>query len=75
MKRVIPFNRAFLPCVILSVAIIAGGLFGYFTKGINYGIDFQFQQFPAWFRWPCSESDLAKALAARHPVSKSKGPT
>ncbi len=41
MKRVIPFNRAFLPCVILSVAIIAAGLVGYFTKGINYGIDFQ----------------------------------
>ncbi len=41
MKRVIPFSRAFLPCVILSVAIIASGIFGYFTKGINYGIDFQ----------------------------------
>ncbi len=41
MKRVIPFNRAFLPCVILSVAVIAAGVFGFFAKGINYGIDFQ----------------------------------
>lgn len=41
MKRVIPFSKAFVPSAILSVAIITISLVGYFTKGINYGIDFQ----------------------------------
>ncbi len=41
MKRVITFSKGFVPCAILSVALISIGLVGYFTKGINYGIDFQ----------------------------------
>ncbi len=41
MKKTIKFSRIFLHCFILSVALIAFGIFGYFTKGINFGIDFQ----------------------------------
>jgi len=41
MKKVIQFSKAFVPCVILSVALIASGIVGLFTRGLNYGIDFQ----------------------------------
>lgn len=41
MKKIIQFNRAYLPTVIVSALFILFGLFGFFTKGINYGIDFQ----------------------------------
>ncbi len=41
MKKVISFSKAFVPCVVFSVALIALGLVGLFTKGINYGLDFQ----------------------------------
>ncbi|HKL85466.1 MAG TPA: protein translocase subunit SecF [Treponemataceae bacterium] len=41
MKKIIHFNRAFLITTIFSCAIILIGVVGLFTKGINYGIDFQ----------------------------------
>ena len=34
-----------------------------FSQGLDYEMDFQFEQFPSWFQWPCQDSDLAKALA------------
>lgn len=41
MKKVFPFSRYYLPAAIFSAALIALGLFGYFGKGFNYGVDFQ----------------------------------
>lgn len=41
MKRIIPFTRYFLPAVLVSSALILLGLFGFFTKGFNLGVDFQ----------------------------------
>ena len=41
MKKVIKFNKMYIPFVIISTLLIASGIFGYFTKGINYGIDFK----------------------------------
>jgi preprotein translocase subunit SecF len=41
MKKVIKFSKLFLPCAIGSTVIILSGIVGLFTKGINYGIDFQ----------------------------------
>lgn len=41
MKRIIPFTRYFLPAVLVSSALILFGLFGFFTKGFNLGVDFQ----------------------------------
>ncbi len=41
MKKIINFSKAFLPCVIVSAAIIVFGAIGLFTKGINLGIDFK----------------------------------
>ena len=40
-KKLIKFSKGFLPCGILSIAIIALGLVGFFTRGINFGIDFK----------------------------------
>lgn len=41
MKKIVNFNKAFLPCVIVSAALIVFGVVGLFTKGINLGIDFK----------------------------------
>ncbi len=41
MKRVIRFDRAFLAAALISVALIALGIVGLATKGINLGVDFQ----------------------------------
>ena len=41
MKKVIKFSKLFLPSVIMSVALISFGLYGYITKGFNLGLDFQ----------------------------------
>ena len=41
MKKVIKFNKMYIPLVILSTLLIVSGICGYFTKGINYGIDFK----------------------------------
>lgn len=40
MKR-LNFNKGFVPCAVLSIVIIAVGIAGFFTKGINFGIDFK----------------------------------
>ena len=41
MKKTIKFSKAFLPAVIISSVLIVSGLAGYFTKGVNLGLDFQ----------------------------------
>ena len=41
MKKVIKFSTLFIPTTVLSVALVAFGLFGYVTKGFNLGLDFQ----------------------------------
>lgn len=41
MKRVIRFDRCFLTAALISVALIAFGIFGVATKGFNLGVDFQ----------------------------------
>lgn len=41
MKKVIHFSKLFIPCVILSVVLIVGGLIVTATRGINFGIDFK----------------------------------
>ena len=41
MKKALKFNKGFIPCVIISCLIIAFGVFGMVTRGINLGIDFQ----------------------------------
>jgi len=41
MKKTANFNKGFIPCTILSCAIILFGLVGFFVKGINFGIDFK----------------------------------
>lgn len=41
MKKVFPFSRYYLASAIFSTVLIALGLIGYFTKGFNYGVDFQ----------------------------------
>ncbi len=41
MKRCIKFSKLFVTMIVISAAIITSGLFGFFTRGINYGIDFQ----------------------------------
>ena len=40
MKR-LNFNKGFLPCAVLSLAVIVFGIVGLVTKGINFGIDFK----------------------------------
>ena len=41
MKKIIRFSKAFLFCTILSVLVIASGIFVVATKGLNFGIDFR----------------------------------
>ncbi len=41
MKKIFRFNRGFVPAFIASGAVILFGLFGFFTKGFNLGVDFQ----------------------------------
>lgn len=41
MKKIIHFSKTFIPCVILSLALIVLGIVGLFTKGLNMGIDFK----------------------------------
>lgn len=41
MKKVINFSKGFLPCAILSCVIVVFGIIGFFTKHINFGIDFK----------------------------------
>lgn len=32
MKKIISFSKFFVPCIILSIGLIAFGIIGYFTK-------------------------------------------
>ena len=41
MKKNINFNKGFVPAVIFSCVIIVFGIVGFFTKGINLGLDFR----------------------------------
>ena len=41
MKKILNFNKGFLPSTIISGVIILFGLVGFFVKGINFGIDFK----------------------------------
>lgn len=41
MKKIIQFNKGFLPCTIISAILIIFGIVGFFTKGINLGLDFK----------------------------------
>ena len=41
MRKTINFNKGFIPAVIFSCIIIAFGITGFFTKGINLGLDFR----------------------------------
>lgn len=36
-----PFSKAFLPCTIISIVIIALGAVGFFVRGINFGLDYR----------------------------------
>lgn len=36
-----PFNKAFLPCTVASAVLIAAGLAGLLSKGINFGLDYR----------------------------------
>lgn len=41
MKKTLSFNKGFLPCAIISLVLIIAGVVGFFTKGINFGIDYK----------------------------------
>ncbi|MGP1454407.1 MAG: protein translocase subunit SecF [Treponema sp.] len=41
MKRIIRFSKLFTLMVVCSSIIVISGIVGYFTRGINFGIDFQ----------------------------------
>ena len=41
MKKTLNFSKGFVPSVIISCVLIVFGLVGFFTKGINFGIDFK----------------------------------
>ena len=43
-----------------------------FSREHEYGMDFQFEQFPDWFQPPWPEADLAKALTERQRVIRPK---
>ena len=40
-KKLHLFSKGFVPCGILSIAIILFGVVGFVTRGINFGIDFK----------------------------------
>lgn len=41
MKKRISFSKGFIPCAILSLVVIAVGVFSIVTRGINFSIDFK----------------------------------
>ncbi|NLM01579.1 MAG: protein translocase subunit SecF [Treponema sp.] len=41
MKKIIHFSKFFIPCVIMSLAIIGAAAIMMFTKGLNLGVDFK----------------------------------
>lgn len=40
-KKIIRFSKGFIPAAVFSTVIILYGIAGIFTRGINFGIDFQ----------------------------------
>ncbi|MFI3257929.1 MAG: protein translocase subunit SecF [Spirochaetales bacterium] len=40
-KKIIHFSKLFKPFVILSLLVIAFGAYGFFTRGLNMGLDFE----------------------------------
>ncbi len=40
-KKIIRFSKGFVPFIILSLVIIVLGVVGVFTKGFNFGLDFE----------------------------------
>ncbi len=40
-KKLIRFSKLFVPFITLSLVVIAFGIFGLFTRGLNLGLDFQ----------------------------------
>ena len=40
-RKAIQFSKAFLPCAIVSAAIIVFGIAGFFIRGINFGLDYR----------------------------------
>lgn len=40
-KKIVRFSKGFVPCAIFSSVVILFGIVGFFTRGINYGIDFK----------------------------------
>lgn len=41
MKKTLKFSKGFLPCAILSIILIVGGIVSAMTRGINFGLDFK----------------------------------
>lgn len=41
MKKRIEFHKAFLPAAVISAIIIVSGAIGFFTRGINFGLDYR----------------------------------
>ena len=41
MKKQLNFSKGFVPSVIISATVILFGIAGFFTKGVNLGIDFK----------------------------------
>ena len=41
MQKTLNFSKGFVPSVIISCVLVVFGLVGFFTKGINFGIDFK----------------------------------
>lgn len=41
MKKVLKFNKFFVPAVLISSVLIIAGIVGLFTAGINFGLDFE----------------------------------
>ncbi|MCQ2582880.1 MAG: protein translocase subunit SecF [Treponema sp.] len=39
--KTLKFNKGFVPCSIISAVIIIFGIVGFFTKGINFGLDYK----------------------------------
>ena len=40
-RKTIHFSKGFLPCAVISAAIIVSGIAGFFIRGINFGLDYR----------------------------------
>ncbi|MCQ2586616.1 MAG: protein translocase subunit SecF [Treponema sp.] len=41
MKKIVNFNKGFIPCTIISALVIVAGIVGFFVKGVNLGLDYK----------------------------------